>query len=242
MPKRFVNVLVCLGACVAFTLLSVTPAAAEESGTAELSGTGAPAQPGYDRVLNDAAVAATLLNRFWTAELRAQYGLVFDVPDRFEYYLTVGNPPCGPAPVIGAENAFYCFVDSQEGVAFDLDWFVRLLQANPTGAATYFILAHEWGHAVQDTWIEQQPGTDVWVPLFRQELNADCLAGAFFSSALRDGSLIEEAGDAAAIYAVLYNGGSGDWLNPGTHGTSQQRQQAFTDGLQRGTPFCRQGY
>jgi len=194
------------------------------------------------KVLQDADAVADLLNEFWTQELRARYGLVFDPPNRFEYYRGYGNAPCGGEDNALPNNAYYCWEDTDEYVAFDLDWFASYLDEHPGGATTFLILAHEWGHAVQDTWVEQQPNTDVWNPPYRLELNADCLAGVWMADALRRGTIIEESGDAEAIFESLWEMGSGPWFDPGDHGTSEQRQQAFMDGLTQGTHYCRTNY
>jgi len=194
------------------------------------------------KVLQDADAVDDLLNEFWTQELQAQYRLDFDTPDRYEYYRGDGNPFCGGQDFPGAQNAYYCFVDTDEYVAFDLNWFTSYLDDHPGGATTFLILAHEWGHAVQDTWVEQQPNTDVWNPPYRKELNADCLAGVWMADALRRGTVIEESGDADAIFGWLWEHGSGPWFNPGDHGTQEQRQQAFSDGVAQGTDYCRTNY
>jgi uncharacterized protein len=195
------------------------------------------------KVLHDASAAEDLLNDFWTQELRAQYGLQFDIPDRYHYYRGASNPPCGGQGARALpENAYYCSAENDEYVAFDLDWFTSYLDEHPGGATTFLILAHEWGHAVQDTWVEQQPNTDAWNPGYLKELNADCLAGVWMADALKRGTIIEEDGDAEAIYGFLWEAGSGPWFAPGDHGTKEQRQQAFSDGLAQDTDYCRTNY
>src|SRR4051794_32363886 len=194
-----------------------------------------------NRVLSDARVIAPLLNAFWTRELQADYRLQFDDPDRFEYYRGDQPRSCGGGAPPSQNNAYYCAVDVDEHVAFDLNWLQGYLVQHPDDATTFLILAHEWGHAVQDTWVENRGG-DVWNPPYRKELNADCLAGVFISSSIKDGTIIEEADDAKAIFGWLNEAGSSPWLAPGDHGTSTQRQLAFTDGTENGTDYCRRHY
>lgn len=194
------------------------------------------------KVLDDSAALAPMLNAFWTNDLRQVHSIEFDPPDRFEYYNTTGNSPCGPFVEPVPQNAYYCTDDATEHVAFDMDWFQGYLDAHPGGATTFLILAHEWGHAVQDSWLENG-GNDVWEPAYRQELNADCLAGVFLASSIRDGSIVVEEGDEEAMFSWLYEAGSANWLDPGTHGTREQRQAAFVDGVrQQDSAFCRQKY
>jgi uncharacterized protein len=195
----------------------------------------------YERVLSDADALQPILDDFWTRELADTYGLSFDTPDRFEYYVGEDNSTCGPDYVPGTDNAYYCNVDGDEYVAFDVDWLASYLDAHPGDATTFLVVAHEWGHAVQDTWEEQDPGTDTWVGPAR-ELNADCLAGVFWDNGVRDGSIVEEDGDADAVYGWLADGGSGTWMDPGDHGTAEQRQAAFSDGYVYGVDYCRQNY
>lgn len=195
------------------------------------------------KVLSDAEQLGPMLNAFWTDELSRLYGITFDPPDRYEYYRGSTNNPCGGDNQAWPNNAYYCPSDYDEYVGFDLDWFQRYLEPHPGGATTFLILAHEWGHAVQDTWLENGGG-DTWQPESRKELNADCLAGVFLESSLRNQTIVEEAGDAQAVFGWLYEWGSEDspWLEPGDHGTRSQRIAAFSDGFRQGTDYCRQAY
>jgi hypothetical protein len=194
----------------------------------------------YERVLADADALQPILDDFWTRELSAE-GLDFDAPDRFEFYSGDTNSACGDDYVPGVENAYYCPVEGDEYVAFDIDWLTSYLDAHPGDATTFLVLAHEWGHAVQDSWVEQEPGADTWVGP-AQELNADCLAGVFWDNGVREGSIIEEDGDADAVFTWLADGGSGTWMDPGDHGTAEQRQIAFSDGYTNGVDYCRTNY
>jgi uncharacterized protein len=225
--------------------------AAPKAGMAPVSegSTASKAQPGaipstqpdpYERVLTDADALQPILDDFWTRQL-ADEGLDFDAPDRFEFYAGDANSPCGGDLVPGAQNAYYCPVEGDEYVAFDVDWLASYLDAHPGDATTFLVLAHEWGHAVQDSWTEQQPGADTWTGP-AQELNADCLAGVFWDNGVREGSVIEEDGDADAVFTWLADGGSGTWMDPGDHGTSEQRQAAFADGYNYGVDYCRTNY
>ncbi|MCK9250434.1 MAG: neutral zinc metallopeptidase [Solirubrobacteraceae bacterium] len=195
------------------------------------------------KVLEDAGYVARLLNEYWTAELQRTWGVTFDVPGTFEAYRgpTSGMTCGGPIPPEQtASNAFYCSADDEERVAFDLDWFQGYLADYPGGATTFLILAHEWGHAVQDTWDEQ--GIDPGANDYRDEIQADCLAGVFLHASLRSGALIEEPDDAPAVLSWLYSAGSSQWLDPRSHGTRQQRQAAFILGYNGTAKACQEGF
>jgi uncharacterized protein len=99
---------------------------------------------GEQKVLHDASVVEDLLNEFWIQELRAQYGLQFDTPDRLQSYSGATGPACGatPAGQGTAENAYYCFVDNEEEVAYDRTWLAGYLDKYPGDATTFAVLAH----------------------------------------------------------------------------------------------------
>ena len=196
------------------------------------------------KVLSDATALGPLLSDFWTRELASVYrGMSFDPPDQYRFYRGGGNPTCGGGSFPGNNNAYYCASDQDEYVAFDLDWFQNYLVKHPRGATTFLILAHEWGHAVQDTWLENG-GNDTWQPPYTKELNADCLAGVFLKASIEDETIVEEAGDSEAIFSWLYEAGSepSPWRAPGSHGTRDQRIAAFSAGLRRDTDYCRVNY
>jgi uncharacterized protein len=143
------------------------------------------------------------------------------------------DTPCGPVEV---DNAFYCASDHTIHVLREF------LQQNflPTGDfAVGFVLAHEWAHAAQ-----QQRGIfdDPRLQTIQVELQADCLAGVYTNYAIFESNKIEiEPGDVqeAAISAFLV--GDPEGLppdNPQAHGSSQQREDAFYAGFNRGFAPC----
>lgn len=154
---------------------------------------------------------------------------------------------CGFASA--ATGPFYCPAD--EKVYIDLGFYDDLRRRFGAAGdfAQAYVLAHEIGHHVQKiTGIERQvrqmqqsqprAAKDLSVLM---ELQADCLAGIWgHSTAQRD---ILEAGDveeglnaAAAIGDDRIQKMSGQYVNPDafTHGSSQQRVEWFSRGLQTG--------
>jgi len=224
-------------AAVLLVLLSCT-VAADAAGAATADTEQDPAT----RVLEDAAVAQGLLNEFWTQKLAPLYGLAFDTPDRLVAYRGSNNPLCGGVYWNKAENAYYCDSDNEEYVAFDLNLFTSLLERFPGDATTFSILAHEWGHAVQDTWTEQQPGVDKWSPDYNFELQADCLAGVFLMNALTRETLVAEKSDIEAIFIEKWESIPGPLHATSDHGTRQQRVEALYAGLTQDTHYCRVTY
>ncbi len=152
---------------------------------------------------------------------------------------------CGYATA--ATGPFYCPVDGK--VYVDLSFFTdmqSMLGVNGTNFAEGYVLAHEYGHHVQDllgalSSSQQQGATGGSV---RTELQADCLAGVWANHAASTGYLTplssqetQQALDAAAAVGDdrLQQQSQGR-VTPDsfTHGTSAQRQHWFQVGEQSG--------
>ena len=155
---------------------------------------------------------------------------------------------CGNAT--SATGPFYCPADKQ--VYLDLGFFEELHRrfGAPGDFAQAYVIAHEFGHHVQNVLgIERQvraaqrddPDSANELSV-RMELQADCFAGIWAHSAFAEGEL--EAGDveeglraAAAIGDDRIQREAGRRVDPHTftHGSSEQRQQWFTEGLDNGS-------
>lgn len=161
---------------------------------------------------------------------------------------------CGGAS--SAVGPFYCPPDEQ--VYLDTTFFDDMLerQLGATGGdfAEAYVLAHEYGHHVQNLLgimgqvrTQQGPESDA----VRLELQADCLAGMWTKYATTvpgdDGEVliteltredIEEALDAArAVGDDRIQQKSSGRIDPDswTHGSAQQRTTWFTRGMEQGT-------
>ena len=194
------------------------------------------------KIINDVDDLSVLLAQFWTPELAQLYKIQLIQPLKFEYFYTTGNPPCGEEQINGAKNAYWCPPDRT--LEFDMDFMKEFLVKHPGDASTFYIIAHEYGHAVQTSWMTYLPGQDKWDPAYKQELNADCLAGVFIGRELAAGKLVSQAGDYQGIFDTITSENmGGPWLEPSNHGTLIARSAAFEMGFTEGsTARCRMVY
>ncbi|GAB2589098.1 membrane protein [Paractinoplanes abujensis] len=169
------------------------------------------------------------------------------------------NTACGAAD--SGVGPFYCPGDNN--VYIDLTFYQVLSKqlGAPGEFAQPYVLAHEYGHHIQDI-----TGTEAKMRRAQQgaseaeqnalsvklELQADCYAGAWAKSATattdKDGDKIFKSLTQQDIQEGIQTAGqigddelqkrSGNPVNPEefTHGTSAQRQQAFSTGYDSGSP------
>jgi predicted metalloprotease len=169
-------------------------------------------------------------------------------PAKTVFYTDSVQTGCGAAS--SQVGPFYCPADKQ--VYIDLGFFDELQSrfgAEGGPFAEAYVLAHEYGHHIQDllgTLGRAREGSGPEGGSVRTELQADCFAGVWANHAVETG-LIESLTQADINSGIDAAGAVGDdriqertqgqvdresW----THGSSEQRRRWFSKGYETGRP------
>ena len=186
----------------------------------------------YDEYSRTIGSVLGSLDAYWSAALPQLFDVPYRSPAGYVYYRPEesAGPRCGtePAP---PRNAFYCA--DGDFVAWDETGLLIPYYVSSGDFAAAFVLAHEFGHAIQAR-LPRQEALGVL-----NELQADCFAGAWAAHVAEQGLL--DAGDldeaTLAVFSARDVPGTA-FTDPRAHGSGFERTRAFADGYESGPRRC----
>jgi predicted metalloprotease len=183
------------------------------------------------------------IEKFWTEQMPATYGKPF-VPLKGGIFAAYKSrrepiPGCGTARTSYSDvegNAFYC--SQGDFIVYDDDELMPQLVQQLGQSAVGVVLAHEFGHAIQER------NGDFAQPTILKEQQADCFAGAWAAHLSRGESPGLVFGDKeikAGLIAMIQvrDPVDGNVKDADAHGTGFDRVGAFEDGFTGGTMRCK---
>jgi predicted metalloprotease len=191
--------------------------------------------------VNKLAISAIAdLQNFWGEQFPKLYDKDFKPVSGGLYALTPeseSGPKCASSYDDVAGNAFYCKLD--DSVAWDSSGLLPDLQKKYGDFVIPIVLAHEFGHAVQQRsgYFDQNKLT------VSSELQADCFAGGWSKHAQDDKVFDVNAADLDKSLAGILDLRDSPGTNvkdPSAHGSGFDRVGAFQDGFDNGVEKCKE--
>lgn len=215
----------CVSAPRAAAPASRATSAASPAVSADDDGTDTPAE-----FQQDIEAAKDIAEAYWQARFQSS-GLRFQPVGRLIAYEREGEVSCGSEP-LGLNNAAYC--SAGDFIAYDVNWaFGQFQQIGD--AFIFYLLGHEYAHGVQLRLGISKQFT------IQQELQADCMAGAYIGDSVRDERLRLQDGDLDELRDGLESVGDAPgqpWFAEGSHGSAEQRTQSFAKGFDDSLAPC----
>ncbi|MFD7244722.1 neutral zinc metallopeptidase [Streptomyces massasporeus] len=195
-----------------------------------VSGGHAYGAPARDDMGQDIDTAVEGVDAYWDAHWSEFFTETYVPPTVLgEYDGASANVPTCDGEPLADDNAQYCSTD-EDYVAWDTD--LMRFGYRYGDAFVYLVVAHEWGHAIQNRLEAELQTLD-------GELQADCLAGAELQGAAEDGTVVFESGDVDEVHtALVRDADRTPWTKEGDHGSASERVDAFTLGQELGVEGC----
>jgi uncharacterized protein len=176
-------------------------------------------------------LATADIHAFWV-QIFTEEEVEYTPPDSVWFEEQSISSACGA--MTADAGPFYCGGDHTMyfPVSFMMDQYSRI-----GDFAAVLIIAHEWAHSIQMHYglLQTQMSIDF-------ELQADCLAGAYANYVATVSELAQLNADdiTEAMQSLFEVGDSEDtpWFDPQAHGTSEERQAAFSTGYEYGLDAC----
>jgi predicted metalloprotease len=171
--------------------------------------------------------AVDVVDTYWEQHWSETFEDSYEAPQVYGFYNGTSGPACGAQPS-EPDNAYYC--PEGDYVAWDTEFMAQGYETGDTFVVV--IVAHEWAHAIQNR-------LDPSLVSEARELQADCFAGAVLEGASEDGTFTVETGDTQEILVAFDElGDDQPWVDSTSHGTPQQRLDAFEQGVDNGVAGC----
>jgi predicted metalloprotease len=187
-------------------------------------------QPTTEDFEEDLTGAVGSAEAYWSNAFKRS-GIGFTPVRQIIPYQQEGEVNCG-GEAIPQNNAVYC--PAGDFIAYDVNFAVTAF-AKVGDAFLYYLLGHEYAHGIQVRLGIQYSYT------IQQELQADCMAGAYIGDSVKSGGLKLEEGDIDEFREGLLAVGddpSIPWFTPGAHGSAEQRAESFFGGYERSLDAC----
>ena len=183
-----------------------------------------------DEFERDIQGAVEVAERYWQQRFE-ESGRDFEAIRRVLTYQRDGELSCA-GEAVPRNNAVYC--PAGDFIAYDVNWAVAAFR-QIGDAFLFYLLGHEYAHGVQVRLGIRYEFT------IQQELQADCMAGAYIGDSVKARTLALADGDLEelrnGLVSVADDPGQ-PWFAPGAHGTAQQRNDSFFAGYQRSLAAC----
>jgi predicted metalloprotease len=196
---------------------------------------------GDDTLLNQVVANAVVdLEVFWSSAYPSAYGGNYRPLVGGVYAIDSGTDPNDIPCASGASlddilnNAFYC--PPEDAMAYDQEQFLPDLAERYGDFTAAVVVAHEWGHVIQQR-------AQVQAPSVILELQADCFAGAWVGwveagDSERFSIDTEQLDQALAGILSLRDAPGSAADDPLAHGSGFDRVGAFQDGFEDGVARC----